>query len=305
MNKLKNFFPLIIFGYNRPEHIKNLILSIKKYKNLKKHKIYYFNDGPKTIEDYLKIKKIKIILSNSKIKFETKIFRKKNIGLSKSIISGVNQILEKNLAAIVIEDDLILSKNAIEFINYYLDKFKNSKITGSISAYSYINFIPNYNVKNNYFTKRHSSWCWGTWSKVWNKINWNKINYKKLYKLKKFEPKLNDLGYDLKYFLWANDKKIINSWAVKFNAFCALNKLTSIQPSKSLIINKGFDGSGSHSFMPTIRKLFYKNNLKLENNKLNKFDIILNKPTIHFKIKNYHKPSYRLKFLYYINKIFR
>ncbi len=305
MNKFKIYFPIIIFGYNRPNHLKNLIKSIKKYKNLKNHKIYYFNDGPRTTEDALKINKIKKILTKSKIKFKKKIFRSKNIGLSESIINGVNQILKKNLAAIIIEDDLILSKNAIIFINHYLNIFKNSNQIGSISAYSYIDHIPNVNVKNNYFTKRHSSWCWGTWSKVWSQINWNKIKYKNLYNSKKFEEKLNDSGYDLKYFLWANDKKIINSWAVKFNAYCVLKNLTSIQPSKSLIINKGFDGSGSHTFMPNLRKLFYENSSKLENFKLNNFDIILNNSIINLKIKNHHKPSYRLKFLYYINTIFR
>ena len=303
MNKLKNFFPIVIFGYNRPQHLENLIKSIKKYKNLKKHKIYYFNDGPKTTDDALKINKIKNILINSKIQFEKKIFRVKNVGLSESIIAGVNQILKKNLAAIIIEDDLILSSNAIEFINHYLNIFKNSKKIGSISAYSYINHIPNINVRNNYFTKRHSSWCWGTWSKVWNQINWNKLKYKKLNNLQKFEEKLNDSGYDLKYFLWANDKKIINSWAVKFNVFCVLNDLNSIQPSNSLVINKGFDGSGSHTFLPNLRKFFHKNQSKLKNYKLNNFNIILNQQAIDLKIKNHHKPSYRLKFLYYISAI--
>ena len=49
------YFP-IIFGYNRPELLKNCISSLKSYKNLKNTN--FFCDGPKNYSDYEKINKI-------------------------------------------------------------------------------------------------------------------------------------------------------------------------------------------------------------------------------------------------------
>ena len=121
------YFPIIIFAYNRPHLIKNCLISLKKYKNLNKHKVYFFYDGPKSINDKSLIESIKIIIENSKINFTKKFFNIKNYGLAKSIISGVSKILKKNKAAIILEDDLYLDKNAIPYINFFLNKKKNDK----------------------------------------------------------------------------------------------------------------------------------------------------------------------------------
>ena len=64
---------------------------------------------------------------------------------------------------------------------------------------------------NFYVTKRHSSWCWGTWSRVWNDIDWNSkeidFHFENKIRLKKFSVG----GNDLNLLLWGNHKKIINS----------------------------------------------------------------------------------------------
>jgi len=122
-----NYFPIIIFGYNRPKLLKSCLLSLKKYDKLKKHKIYFFCDGPKNDRDRNSIRKIMNILDLVNIKFYKKYFLEKNYGLAKNIISGVSKILKKNKAAIILEDDLYPSKNAIPFINFFLNKKKMIK----------------------------------------------------------------------------------------------------------------------------------------------------------------------------------
>jgi len=69
-----HYFPIIIFGYNRPELLKSCLLSLKKYDQLIKHKIYFFCDGPKNDRDRNSIKKIKKILDLVDIKFDKKYF---------------------------------------------------------------------------------------------------------------------------------------------------------------------------------------------------------------------------------------
>ena len=90
-----------------------IIKKLQKFKNTN----FFFCDGPKNYSDYEKINKIKFILDNSKIKFNKKVFYKKNLGLSSNIINNVSYVLNREKAAIIIEDDLYLEKNAIKFIN--------------------------------------------------------------------------------------------------------------------------------------------------------------------------------------------
>ena len=69
--------PIIIFSYNRPKHLNNLLNSLIKNNISKLSKIFFLCDGPKNKNDIKKISEIKKLLKNKKSKFHSKIFRKK------------------------------------------------------------------------------------------------------------------------------------------------------------------------------------------------------------------------------------
>ena len=235
---MKNY-PIAIFCYNRPDHLKKLFSSILKSENYKKFKFYFFCDGSK--ENILDKKKCFSVLKLVK-KFNGKkkiIIRNKNLGLSKNIISGLNYLFKekKYKAAIVIEDDLEIGFNSLTFLNDSLTFHKTNTKIGSVTAYSYVNNSKKLKSINNFLTYRHCSWCWGTWSRVWNKINWSN------YTLSKFKRrKFTDGGFDLPIMLKAQKLKLINSWAIRFNLFCYNNNLLSLAPRYSIIKNEILSG---------------------------------------------------------------
>ena len=144
--------PIIIFSYNRPKHLNDLINSLIKNKDAKLSKIYFFCDGPKNQYDIKKINEINKLLKNKKIVFYFKKFRKKNIGLAQNIIKGVSLVLKKHQSCIVLEDDLILNSYCIKFMSVMLKNFKYKKNIGSISANSYIDkFNSNKKLINIFF----------------------------------------------------------------------------------------------------------------------------------------------------------
>lgn len=294
------FYPVIIFCYNRPEYLSNLLSSIKKNKNYQKFKYLIFCDGPKNRDDIKDIKKISIILKkNSFIKKENIIYRKKNIGLAKNIIGGVSAVLNKYPATIVLEDDLQLGCNALTFVNYHLNKFKNDKKIGSISAYSYIHDL---NLKNNFYSyslKRHCSWCWGTWTDRWKPVKWNE-DYKKHFKDKAYLEKFNSLGSDMNLMLWGHIKNLLNSWSIRFNYYCMKKSLLSIQPRYSLVLNKGAGKKGTNQKFSQNQK--FDNLNKISKNKFNT-NIFYSKIIDNY-IKTKHKKSIRLTFYFFIDKIF-
>ena len=284
--------PIIIFAYNRPKHLSNLIKSLEK-NDLKNFKFFFFCDGPKITEDINQINKIKKIISQSKIKFQKKIFRKRNIGLANNIINGVNTVLKYNEQCIVLEDDLILNSKTIKFMNDALNKFKNNKKIGSVSAYSYLDDFNLFQKHNIFMTKRHSSWCWGTWSRVWKRVNWININYNSHFKNKSSIIKFSEAGKDLNLLLWGQYQNLINSWAIRFNFFCSQNNLSSIQPRYSMIINDGKDFSGTHEKFSFSRKKF--NNFFPK-----KIDKILKSQKIDDYIKNNHRRSIKISIIYFL-----
>lgn len=286
--------PIVIFSYNRPKHLNQLFNSLKK-NNLKNYKIFLFCDGPKIKKDIEEINKIKKIILMSGIKFQKKVFRKKNIGLANNIIDGVSSVLKKNKQCIVLEDDLILNSQTINYMNNALNKFRGNKKFGSVSAYSYLNDFKKLKNYNFYISKRHSSWCWGTWSYIWTKINWEKINYKEHFQSKSSINHFSEGGNDLNLLLWGQYNRLINSWAIRFNYFCSKNNLLSIQPRYSMVINDGKDFSGTHekiSFKKENNRFFPRNISKIiRSEKIDKF------------IKNDHRRSIKISIIYFLKNL--
>ena len=299
MNKIK-FFPIVLFSYNRPMHLQKVLNALESSPNISKHNILFFNDGPKNNYDKNKIEIIKKIINEKKkkkiLRFVKISYKKKNVGLAKNIISSLNEVFIKNKAAIVIEDDIIVNFNAIKFINFYLNKLRTKKEIGSVSGYSYLNKFDKLKNIKCYLSKRHSSWAWGTWDTVWNKINWNNLSNIYLCRNLSKSSAFSQLGKDMNLLLWAQSQKYINSWATRFNYFCYLNNLKSFQPRYSLVENIGFDGSGTHSFFKPRsyypqkyikKKIFHKS-----------YYLTKSREEIDFYIENSHKKSIKLMVFY-------
>ena len=292
---------IVIFSYNRPKHLSKLIDTIIKNNINKNYKIYLFCDGPKNKLDQLKINNIKEILKEKKISFAHKTYRKKNIGLSKNIIEGISFVLKKHNSCIVLEDDLILNKNCITFMNTMLHKFKKDYSLGSVSAHSYLDDFKSKSKFDFYISKRHSSWCWGTWSRVWNDINWNETYYKNHFSKKKEINKFSEGGKDLNLLLWGNYKKFIDSWAIRFNFSCAKKELKSFQPRFSMIRNDGRDASGTHEKFSFKFKKKYNFNPKIGEIK-NILDRTIKNEEIDCYIKNNHRRSVKLSIRYFLEE---
>ena len=170
--------PVAIFCYNRPDKTESLLKEIERNQDYKDYNYYFFCDGPKYKQDNKKCDEVLKIVKNFKIKSKRIKKNKINLGLSKNIIGGISFVFKTNNYAIILEDDLSISRNTLKFLSTMLLKYKNDKNVGSISAYSYIH---NFNkIKNKlYLIPRHCSWGWATWKKVWVKIRWNNYEIKK------------------------------------------------------------------------------------------------------------------------------
>lgn len=295
---------IAIFVYNRPQHTLNLLKSLEKCQNIKKSKIYIFSDGcnRKKNGDFFKVKYVREIISNYALKKKNTliIYRRKNYGLFNNLIKGISQVLQLEKATIVLEDDLILHRGFIKFMNSALKKYKNSSKVLQISGYSYP--IKTHNKKS-YFLTLTSCWGWAITQKKWKEfINFLKDKKKiKLLANDILSSKLNT--YEFNYsgsfnyssFLKKQLKKQFNSWGILFYLFAFYKGYLTLFPNFSLVTNNGFDGSGAHKSINSIFKfkvrnknisyLFPKN---IESNSINSL-----------KIKNFFKDKFNLK-----NKIF-
>ena len=243
------YAPIALFVYNRPKHLKKTLNSLKKNPETRMSTIYIFSDSFKN-KDLLNKKKVeevrKIIKKINFFKKKIIIERKKNFGLKKNILTGISSVLRKHSNIVILEDDLIVSKFFLKYMNEALAKFKNFKRVWHISAWNYDIKENNYE-KDAFFITNMNCWGWGTW-----KDRWIKLNTKSKYYIKKFgnkdKYKFNlDGSFENFSQIIRNHNKTLSSWAIFWNATIFLNKGLCLNPVKSLTLNIGQDLSGTNT----------------------------------------------------------
>ena len=245
--KKDHYPPLVIFAYNRPKKLENLLSSLTQNKEFQYLSVYFFVDkGTDKVNTEKNNEVINVINKDWNCKSKKIIFNKENFGLKRNILNGINETFKIYDSAIFLEDDLVVSKSFLDFmINSLIIYQKNEKIM-HISGYNFPTFLgPS---SSSYLSPFMNCWGWATWKDRWKKnINFNENEISSL--TKKEKRKFNIYGFEKDYEsqLIRNENKKIKTWAIFWYQFIYLNQGLCLQPVKSLVKNTGMDGSGVHN----------------------------------------------------------
>lgn len=239
--------PIIVFAFCRCTSLQKTIESLKANSESENSDLYIFVDGarPYKVDEKEKVENVRQYVSQiTGFKSLHYTFSETNKGLGASIISGVNQVINKYGRAIVLEDDLEVSKNFLAFMNQGLKQYEHCKKVFSICGYSNKVKVPfgyNYDA---YFCTRSSSWGWATWKDRWNSVDWQLEDWNKYDKLGKAFNRWG--GSDCHKMLsdWKHGKN--QSWAIRFCFNQFLQNKLSLFPIISKVNNNGFDGEGTN-----------------------------------------------------------
>jgi hypothetical protein len=245
MNELA---PVVLFVYNRPVHTRKTLESLSKNLLADQSKLFIYSDGPhenSTEEERLRITEVRKVIAEKKWCAEVEIIeRNKNFGLAKSVISGVTEIINRFGKIIVLEDDLVLSRGFLKYMNESLLVYENDERVMHVSGYM---FPVKTKLPETFFSSETTSWGWATWSRAWKflepdaKLLAEKIN--KAQRKDEFDLQGNYNYYDMLVNQAGNKN---DSWAVRWYASVFLNKGLVQTPGISLVRNIGNDSSGIH-----------------------------------------------------------
>tara|TARA_B100001109_G_C18842267_1_gene465078 strand:- start:168 stop:1838 length:1671 start_codon:yes stop_codon:yes gene_type:complete len=318
---MKSLSPIILFVYNRPYQTMKVLEFLKKNLLSRKSDLIVFSDGSKKNDlDKKKVEIVRIILKNLKgFKSKKIYFRKKNLGLFKNIMQGLDSIFKKYDKAIILEDDLVVNKHFLRYMNKALNIYANNSKVSCISGWFCSH---NKKINDTFFLRGSDIWGWATWKRSWKDFNRNPKSLIKIFKnntnlIQKFN--LNN-SYNYYRLLERREKKINQSWGILWNASNFLKNKYYLNFSNSLCVNIGQDQSGSHDdgnmgyfnqklsnrninlkkqkieenlIGKKIKSEFFKKNFKTKINiinKINPFKRVYNKIMYRKKIISYSGP---------------
>jgi hypothetical protein len=243
---LKVLSPIILFVYNRPEHVYLTLSALSLAKLAKQSDLIVFSDGPKQINDYLLVEETRLTVKQFKDNFKTfQIYESDiNLGLGKSIINGIGIIFKSYDRVIVLEDDLIVHEDLLVYMNYYLDYFKNIKEVYHVSGFqrdSWTQFF----LKPVYLTHFMNCSGWATWKEKWDQLI---LNNDVIDNFLAIDSNRNIFNYQN---LHISDQIEINrimmrTWAIYWYSTIIIKKGFCVNPKYSFIKNIGDDGSGTN-----------------------------------------------------------
>lgn len=238
--------PIAIFGYRREEHFRNCWQSLAKNPEAVKSELYVFLDAAKNSEMKVKTdlvydqaKSIRGFKSIQVIKNST------HLGLSRSILKGLQYILEIHPKIIVVEDDLIVAPHFLRYLNEAIFIYEKNPQVASIHGYVY---PTQQKMPETFFLKGADCWGWATWRSAWAHFEQDgRVLLQQLQK-KKLELEF-DLGGVAPFteMLKSQISGRNDSWAIRWHASAFLAGLYTLYPGQSLVKNVGQDNSGTHS----------------------------------------------------------
>lgn len=257
MNKLA---PIIVFSYNRPDHLRRTLDALTKNDLASESVLYIYCDGAKT--DATEEQK-RLVDENRRVARAVRGFkevhiieREKNVGLKDNIVGAVTEIVSQYGRVITLEDDIITSVGFLRYMNDALECYKDEDKVMHVSAYFYAN---NERLPETFFYEvPYPGGGWATWKRAWQYYD---DDTKSVYDYWKSRWKeFNKFGgTDLQQQLEKNYSGEKRTWFIKWHAAILKRKGLSLFPKKSLTTNIGFDGSGDNC---VVTNKFYIENLQ-------------------------------------------
>jgi len=238
--------PIALFAFNRPNHLRRTIESLKRCESYEKSRIFLFVDGARTLSEVELVqatRSVAVELLGTHAEFR---FSRENHGLSRSIINGVSEIVERYGRVIVIEDDLLLSRGFLRYVNEALSWYADDERIYQVSGH-------NFNVpelarrRESMLLPLTTTWGWATWSRAWRRFDPHAEAWKSYALNKKVRHRFNlDGTYDYAAMMERQMRGHVDSWGIRWYWTVFRAGGLSCFPPQSLVINAGMDGSGSH-----------------------------------------------------------
>lgn len=239
------YAPILLFVYNRPEHTRRVIESLKANAEAADSELFIYADQARSKTDIQQVSEVRrLIRSTDGFKQVTVIEREKNWGLARNVIDGVTTQVNAHGRVIVLEDDLVVAPHFLRFMNDALEMYKNEEKVGHIQA---CDFTKDPSLPDTFLIRWTGSWGWATWERAWKHFNpdgkelLSRLEERHLTRYFDFNG-----NYPFTRMLRRQIAGKNNSWAIRWNASLFLDGILSLNVGKSLVQNTGFDGSGTN-----------------------------------------------------------
>lgn len=240
--------PICLFVYKRYETTKLMLESLLACPECKDSELYVFMDEARNDDEAKAVERVRRLFDNLLGFKKVNLFpARMNKGMANSVIDGVTKVLQEHDDIIVLEDDLVVSPDFLQFMNAALKAYKDRSDIWSISGYTpRLQELEGDGRNGVFVVPRAQCWGWATWSDRWETVDWEVSDFSRLAQSKELRKEFDKGGNDLFRTLEMERRERIESWAVRWAYAAAKQSRWTVNPMQSKVQNIGLKSSESH-----------------------------------------------------------
>lgn len=245
-----NIAPIAVFAFNRPDHLSHTLEALAANDLAAQSDLTIFCDGPRHEGERDATVSVRQVARAARGFASLRVVeRKENMGCGPSIIAGLQEMFAEHESLIIIEDDIVLAKNALQWFNLCLEKYRYAPEVLAIAAWSYperfMSFPADY-AYDAYFLPRFQCWGWASWRDRIQGVDWLASDSDSFFASQEQMTKFAQGGHDLVPTLKAQVAKQINTWDIQVAYSGFKRGLYTLAPRYPYSTNIGTQGEGTH-----------------------------------------------------------
>lgn len=273
-----NLAPIIVFAYDRPDHLRRTLDALAKNDLASQSDLYIYCDGARewggeiekdtSSKNYIAKRYGMMYCSEEKyaaylsrmadtrcVAHEQKGFlsvnvieREHNIGLAENIVSAVTEIVNQYGRVIAFEDDIVTTRGCLTYLNEALELYKDDEQVMHVSAWMYPNkgqFPTTF-----FYDSPYPAGGWATWARAWKHYNSDTEDHVRYWQNNWKEFDIMGENH-LSRQLLGNLDGTLKTWYVKW--YSSMHKMNGLclYPGTAMSNNIGWDDSGETSLANT------------------------------------------------------
>lgn len=233
----RSAIPIVLFAYARPHTLERTLACLRVEQV---PRIIAFSDGPRSAEDAPAVAQVRAML-RAVDWCELELHEQEvNLGLGRSILSGVTDVVTRHPAIIVFEDDLICVPGTYRYLSLAMAAYWDDQRVLSVTGWTHPRVTPADVGDCPYFDGRAECLVWGTWTRGWQRMNRTAAELARACRERGIDPER--YGHDLPEMAEAELER--NIWAVRFLYAHIVDAGLCVRPPHSLVEHIGW-GAGA------------------------------------------------------------
>lgn len=242
--------PVLILAYNRADSYSDLLARVEE---VDPPMIYVSCDGPansKDLDEQQRIRKTsEHLIGIGKLEFR---ILPKKLGLKRAVEAGIDWAFETERAVIILEDDLLPTKDFFAFCEEGLLRFENVQEIQQLSGYNGLGRMARLAGKRSHFVSPVPQvWGWATWADRWHRYrsaefqhhNGREVQSPEGIFKRRLAARWKEISRGYRESLLGDS----GSWDYPWAYWGIQRGLGSIVPVVNLVENRGFDYRATHT----------------------------------------------------------